>query len=172
MLSDVMLVASVQSRRIQSHYRDQISIIMSSNSIDHDDESLNANNAKARSLMLELLLPTIQSSLADWYRRWSDEVEDRITALHRGSDAAQRSSMLADAQAVMRIWEQSIRLHLCSFALGDSLSARATALQGAAGDNMGGTALWLVVGAAQGILREFAKLPPKRLRSAPGKSIK
>lgn len=180
--ADVFLVASVQCRRIQSHFRDQISLIISSTPSADSDARLMSSQAKSRRLMLQLLIPALQSALKDWYIRWESEIRrvfgvdgeneaSHVRASGGDGDDIQRTYQRLDiAFGIMRIWKHSIQLHLCSFALADSLGEKGEEANKQRDPELallGLMALWPVLEGARGILHEFARLPPDRLRSAP-----
>jgi len=163
--SDILVVAAVNCRRIQSQFKDQISSIIAATPTDSEDERYNLQHSRSRRLMLEMLTPMIQNGLRDWYITWEREVTQSFAALHQPH--------LDQTLRMMRIWRHSIQLHLCSLALSESVRDRPSgARNGLASDPekaaLEVTALWPVVAGATGILTEFALLTPDRLRSAPG----
>lgn len=118
--------------------------------------------------MLQLLIESAQSALQDWYGRWKDE----LIKVYDVTANPERQTELDERLRVMRVWKYAIQVHLCSFALSDSLEEKED------GDQLGGpqkallglAAFRPVLEGTRGILQEFSQLSPIRLRSAPGES--
>ncbi|KAK4705175.1 hypothetical protein P7C70_g1033, partial [Phenoliferia sp. Uapishka_3] len=161
-MEDAYLVASVQSRRIQSIYREHISNIAMS-------RRRSGNSTGGENIMLDTLVCALRRELEDWYTRWVTE----FSRLHNNPHWLTSPDGEATTRTLL-LWQHSIQLHICSFALKESLADSKALARGrgsVAKGLVGLTSLWPCIVSARHILQSIVKIPATTLRCAPAAQI-